>query len=84
METTEDTEALGRQIRAARKTMGLSQSEVAEVAGCSQRFVSELERGKKTAEIGKVLAVIRAVNHRFVMQAKETRVYASRRLEDYL
>lgn len=45
----------GQAVRAARKEAGLSQAQLAEQCGCSQRFVSEVERGKATAEIGKAL-----------------------------
>lgn len=49
---------LGRAIRRRRKTLGLTQAGVAQVAGVGNRFVSELERGKATAEFGKVLRVV--------------------------
>jgi HTH-type transcriptional regulator / antitoxin HipB len=49
---------LGRAIRLRRKAIGLTQTAVAQVAGVGNRFVSELERGKATAEFGKVLRVV--------------------------
>lgn len=49
---------LGRAIRLPRKAIGLTQTAVAQVAGVGNRFVSELERGKATAEFGKVLRVV--------------------------
>lgn len=52
---------LGRLLREARSARGLSQRELASLAGCSQRFLSELERGKSTAEIGKVFDVLEAL-----------------------
>ena len=48
----------GRAIRLRRKTLGLTQAGVAEVAGVGSRFVSEVERGKGTAEIGRLLRVV--------------------------
>ncbi|MEP4523587.1 MAG: helix-turn-helix domain-containing protein, partial [Alloalcanivorax venustensis] len=39
-------EELGRRIRAARKAQGLTQVDLAEIAGVGPRFLSELERGK--------------------------------------
>lgn len=57
-----DTPAqLGSLIRETRVARGLSQRALAAEVGCSQRFVSEIERGKATAELGKVLAVLRAL-----------------------
>lgn len=49
---------LGRSIRLRRKTLGLTQAGVAQVAGVGSRFVSEVERGKPTAEVGKLLRVV--------------------------
>jgi y4mF family transcriptional regulator len=52
---------LGETLRAARIRKGMSQQEVALAAGVGRRFVSELEGGKATAEIGRVFAVCRVV-----------------------
>ncbi|WP_074797913.1 helix-turn-helix transcriptional regulator [Devosia psychrophila] len=45
----------------ARKGRGYSQQEFADLAGVGRRFLSELENGKPTAEIGKVLQVLTAL-----------------------
>jgi HTH-type transcriptional regulator/antitoxin HipB len=39
----------------------MSQSRLALIAGTGRRFISELEAGKLTAELGKVLAVCHAL-----------------------
>ena len=44
-----DLVAFGHAIRYIRKDKGLAQWELAEKAGCSQSFVSEIERGEKGA-----------------------------------
>lgn len=49
---------LGKLLRADRKSRGLSQADAAALAGVGLRFLSELERGKATAEIGLVLKVL--------------------------
>lgn len=49
---------LGQVLRKARKAQGLTQAEFAGLAGVGTRFVSELERGKETAELGLVLHVL--------------------------
>lgn len=51
---------LGPLVRAARRTMGLSQQAFADLAGVGRRFVSELESGKPTLEFDKVLKVCAA------------------------
>ncbi|MFP1681962.1 helix-turn-helix transcriptional regulator [Alloalcanivorax sp. C16-1] len=47
----ESANELGARIRAARKAQGLTQVDLAEIAGVGPRFVSELERGKPTARL---------------------------------
>ena len=53
-----DASQFGRAVRMARKGQGMSQRALAQRCGCSQRFISELERGKPTAELGKALGVL--------------------------
>lgn len=49
---------LGRLVRQRRKEAGLTLVELAGLAGVGVRFLSELERGKPTVQIGKVLAIL--------------------------
>ncbi len=51
---------LGRLVRIARENRKLSQQSFADVAGVGRRFLSELENGKPTLEIEKVLKVANA------------------------
>ena len=55
------TYELGAAVRAARKTQGLRQEELAGVAGVGTRFVIELEAGKPTIQLGKAMAVLAAL-----------------------
>lgn len=48
---------LGNLVRKAREDRKLSQQSFADLAGVGRRFVSELENGKATLELGKVLKV---------------------------
>ena len=52
-----DSITLGATIRARRKELGYTQSDLAEFTGFSISFISDLERGKKTAEIWKSFTV---------------------------
>jgi HTH-type transcriptional regulator / antitoxin HipB len=52
---------LGRHVREQRRSIGLTQQELAERAGVSRRWLSGLEAGKASAEIGLVLRVIAAL-----------------------
>ena len=53
-----DAKQLGELIRGRRHELGLTQTEVAEVANTNLRFVSELERGKPTARLENVMRVL--------------------------
>lgn len=53
-----DTTELGHIIRQARKQQGLSQEDLAGMTGVGRRFVSEVEQGKETAQLGKVLLIL--------------------------
>ena len=48
---------LGEIIRQTRKSQGLTQAELAGLSGVGITFLSNIENGKETAEIGKVLIV---------------------------
>ena len=52
-----DAKQLGRLIRLKRKSLGLTQRDAAGLCGVGERFLSELERGKPTATLGKALEV---------------------------
>ena len=48
----------GAAIRARRKELGLTQATLAEFTGFSVSFLSDLENGKETAELGKALYLV--------------------------
>lgn len=50
--------ALAALARARRERLKLRQEEVADLAGCSERFVHSLENGKSTVRLDKVLDVL--------------------------
>lgn len=52
---------LGALIRARRRELELTQSDLAGVANASLRFVSEVERGKPTARLDGVLRLLAAL-----------------------
>jgi len=55
------TDELGRLVRATRKSQALTQQRLAAGSGTGVRFISDLENGKPTIELGKVLAVLNAL-----------------------
>jgi transcriptional regulator with XRE-family HTH domain len=58
MKTIPDMQALGRAIRERRRELGYTQAFLAEYAGISASFLSELENGKETIQAGKAMEVI--------------------------
>lgn len=49
---------LGRAIRSKRKEIGMRQETAAGMTGVGTKFLSQLENGKETAELGKALQVL--------------------------
>jgi HTH-type transcriptional regulator / antitoxin HipB len=61
---------LGTRIRQRRKALGLTQSEVAATARTTLRFISELERGKRTAQLEGVLRVLQTLGLDLSLQSR--------------
>jgi HTH-type transcriptional regulator/antitoxin HipB len=49
---------IGSLIRDTRKRLGVTQKDLALTSGTGLRFIIQLEKGKETCEIGKVLTVV--------------------------
>ena len=64
-----DVAAIGQIIREERKELGLRQDELAAASGVGLRFLVELERGKVTVQMGKVLDVLAALGCELADQA---------------
>ncbi len=73
-----DTAAIGQIIRDERKALGLRQDELAAASGVGLRFLVELERGKATAQIGKVIAVLAALGCELQIRRPDGIVMADR------
>ena len=56
---------IGNSVRAARKAQGMTQKELAGIfTAFSREFLSDLENGKPTVELGKALAVLSSLGLR--------------------
>ena len=53
------TDQVGAIVRRTRRSQGLTQAELAGACGTSVRFIVEIEKGKPTCQVGKVLKVLR-------------------------
>lgn len=56
--TENKIEKIGGIVRKSRKSQGLTQEQLAAIAGVGLRFVRELEQGKESCHIGKVFTVV--------------------------
>ena len=56
---------LGAAIRARRKQLKVTQKDLALTCGTGLRFIIDLEKGKSTCQIGKVLLVLQALGIKF-------------------
>lgn len=52
---------LGKAIRDTRKNKKMTQGDLAAITGTSTKFISDVEGGKETVQIDKVLDLIRAL-----------------------
>lgn len=50
-----DSEQFGQALKRRRKELGYTQNYVSEVTGLSASFISNLENGKTTTELGKAI-----------------------------
>jgi y4mF family transcriptional regulator len=58
MQKINDIQNLGVLIRQMRNELGLTQEQLSATCGVGVRFIRELEQGKETCQIGKVLIVL--------------------------
>ena len=57
-------EEIGRVVRATRKQLRVTQADLALTSGTGIRFIIDLEKGKPTCQIGKVLSVLQMLGIR--------------------
>jgi hypothetical protein len=69
---------IGRIARVHRKKRGLTLQTVSGVANLSPRFLSEFERGKETAEIGKVMKALQTIGLELMIVPRSGSVSAAK------
>ncbi|WP_020202539.1 MULTISPECIES: helix-turn-helix domain-containing protein [Cupriavidus] len=62
---------LGQLARAARMAQKLTRDELARATGLSPAFISAVERGKETAQVGKVLLLLQELGVRLYGEAPD-------------
>jgi len=74
MQPVQNEQQLGAALRERRRQAALTQAQVAERAGVSRAFVTDLERGRRPrAELHRVLAVIRALDAGVTLATAQTK-----------
>lgn len=66
-----DTRRLGALVKAHRKKKRMRQSDLAAKAGTGLRFIIEVEQGKPTAQVGKVLEVLECLGVRVAIDSPD-------------
>ena len=66
-----DSTQFGSAVRGARKSAALTQAEAAALCGVSTPFLSHLENGKPTAQLGKALHVAIQLGLRFALSSQQ-------------
>ena len=61
---------LGKIVKQARKNAGLRQAQAAALCGVGTRFLSDLENGKPTLRLDKVLQVLKGFGLRVTIKRK--------------
>lgn len=64
---------LGTLIRQVRKGQGITQEDLSSLVGVGPRLIGEIERGKPTAEIGKVFQLLTGLGLVISIQPRTTR-----------
>ncbi|MBX3120011.1 MAG: helix-turn-helix domain-containing protein [Fimbriimonadaceae bacterium] len=65
---------LAKAIRVRRRDLGLTQTEAAELAGCTRLFVSEVERGKQTVRFDKLLNLLQVLGLQLALETGKSKL----------
>lgn len=65
-----NTESIGKVIRERRKALGYTQGFIADFTGLSVSFISDVERGKSTAEIGKIIMLMNTLGLDIIVESR--------------
>jgi len=70
MDPIYDVSVFGNAIKKRRKALGYTQAQIAKLCGTGTRFISDLENGKPTIELGKAITVASALGIDLVPQVR--------------
>ena len=61
---------IGSLVKIKRVGLGMTQSQLADITGNGTRFISDLENGKPTMQIGKVLDMLHVLGFDVIISAR--------------
>ena len=64
------TEYLGQMVRQERRKVAMNQTELGMVSGTGRRFISDLENGKESCQIGKAMEVLESLGIQWGLQTR--------------
>ena len=65
-----DTATLGKMLKTRRKELGITQAYLSEVTGLSTTFISDVENGKSTAEIGRIIKLVNMLGMDLIVESR--------------
>ena len=65
-----DSKSFGAMLKSRRKQLGYTQTYISEITGLSVSFLSELENGKKTAQLEKAIEVAMLLGLDLTLEAR--------------
>lgn len=75
-------DALARAVRRRRKSLDVTQIELSRLAGCGPVFVYDLERGKPTVRIDKLLSVLVVLGLRLTLEPGHDALFIAESLRE--
>ncbi len=63
-----DAETVGKLIRTTRRSLDITQKDLALASGTGLRFIIELEKGKQSCQLGKTLLVLRTLGIKLTLE----------------
>lgn len=73
MSSNDRMHTLGAEVRERRTQLRLTQDDLADLAGCSPRFVRSLESGKASVRVDKLVDVLDALGLELAARVRTTR-----------
>lgn len=67
---------IGQLVRQTRKALSITQKDLALTSGTGLRFIIDLEKGKPTCQMGKVLTVLQTLGIRLQAQGPDLQILA--------